>query len=174
MGARIEHTATFDHPIHEVFSALTAEDVLRARLAEVGGDDATLLTHAISGNEVTYRMRQCLRADTVPRTVRELLRGDLEVHREHTWRLPAADDSSVRGSARATVAGVPGEVTAVSELTARGDATGTSCVLRLTGEATVRIPLVGGRFERMIVEHLDTLLDKEDRFTESYLARHAC
>ncbi|MBA0124584.1 DUF2505 domain-containing protein [Haloechinothrix sp. YIM 98757] len=167
MGARIEHSASFGWPVELVLDRLTSEDALREQLTEIGGKDAELLAHSASGSGVSYHMRQGVPAEKVPRAVRDVLAGDLVVHREQEWGTRTAG-GIVRGSARATVSGVPGEVTAVTELTARDEGS----LLRVTGEATVRIPLVGGKFERMIAEHVCTLLDAEARYTAERLSAH--
>jgi hypothetical protein len=165
MVSRIEHRFDFRHAVDDVLSALSDEAVLRARLERLGGHGAELLEHADQGDEVRYRLRQGLAAEQLPNAVRSLHRGDLVVWREQTWR-PGRDGYS--GTASAEVGGVPGEIRARTELTGDDD----GALLRITGEVTVRIPLVGAKLESVIAEQVGNLLRRESEFTEQWLVQH--
>ncbi|MBK1784223.1 DUF2505 domain-containing protein [Prauserella cavernicola] len=164
MPSRIEHRATFPHSVADVFAAQSGEDALRARLAEIGGTNATLEDHTVTADGVRYTLLQGVPADKLPQAVRKIHKGDLVVRREHTW---SGSGERYTGTIKAQVSGVPGDITARVELT--GDAEHSSQVTR--GEATVRIPLIGGRIEGLIAEQVTGLLDSEAKFTAKWLAR---
>ncbi|WP_199430977.1 DUF2505 domain-containing protein [Qaidamihabitans albus] len=164
MASRIEHHATFPHGVADVLAAQTDESALRARLAEIGGVNATLEEHAATPDGVRYVLLQGVPAEKLPQVVRTVHKGDLVVRREHTW---SGAGDRYTGTIAARVSGVPGEITARTELTAEGTAT----VQRTRGEAKVRIPLVGGRLEGFIAEQVSDLLEREADFTAKWLAR---
>ncbi|SFQ41368.1 Protein of unknown function [Amycolatopsis arida] len=164
MGSRIEHRAEFRRSVADVYRAEADEAALRDRLAELGGRHAELSAHAETPDGVRYRLVQGIDADHLPSAVRAVHKGDLVVHREQEWH--RAGDGYA-GTARAGVDGVPGRIEARTEITAEGDVT----VLRATGEVTVRIPLLGGKLERLIAEQVTTLLRREAEFTARWLDR---
>lgn len=163
MASRIEHRAEFDHGVREVLAAQSEEDALLARLAELGGKDATLRGHEWTASGVRYTLLQGVSAEKLPQAVRALHKGDLVVHREQTFE---PDGAGYAGATRARVDGVPGEITARTTITPRGAGT----VQHTTGEAKVSIPLVGAKLESLIAEQVTSLLRMEADFTAKWLA----
>ncbi|WP_020668621.1 DUF2505 domain-containing protein [Amycolatopsis nigrescens] len=163
MASRIEHRAEFSHGIAAVFAAQSGEAALRARLELLGGKHAGLPEHTLTSSGAHYKLVQGIGAEQLPQAVRTLHKGDLIVHREQTW---TASGGGYTGTAKATVAGVPGEINARTELTERDGQT----VLRTSGEVKVRIPLVGGKLESVIAEQVTKLLEHEAEFTAKWLA----
>lgn len=163
MASRIEHHAEFTDGVAEVLAALTDKDALLARLERLGGKHAALQEHEPGADRVHYRLIQGIAAEQLPPAVHSLHKGDLIVHREQTWQRASR---GYTGTARATVNGVPGEIEATTELT--GSPAG--AVLSTTGEAKVRIPLVGGKLEAVIAEQVTKLLEREAEFTVGWLA----
>lgn len=167
MASRIEHRASFAHGVDAVLAAQTDAAALRARLAEIGGVNATLEEHSATADGVRYTLLQGIPAAQLPQTVRTIHKGDLVVQREHTW---TRSGGQVVGAISAHVNGVPGEITARTELTAlTGD--GPGCLQVTRGEVKVRIPIVGGKLEGVIAEQVTNLLEREAEFTASWLGR---
>lgn len=164
MSRSIEHSSEFGHPLDQVLSAFAEEDSLRARLAEIGGHDAKVLSHEKSANGYRYTMRQGIPSDKLPGAIHGLHPGDLMVQREQSWQ--RVDDSTVNGSATATVSGVPGSIRATSKFSANGGRT----TLRVKGDVKVNIPLLGGKIERTIAEQVLKLFEHEDAFIAEQLA----
>lgn len=154
MASRIEHSTEFPYLFEQVLAAFTSESALRQRLADIGGKDAELLAHEKSASTISYRMRQGIPGEKLPGAVRKVHSGDLHVEREQQWQV---SDETAKGTATASVTGVPGSITARSELTPTGSGT----ALRITGEVKVSVPLIGGKIERTIAEHVGQLLDRE-------------
>ncbi|WP_326567914.1 DUF2505 domain-containing protein [Amycolatopsis rhabdoformis] len=166
MGSRIEHRAEFSAGLAAVLAAVSGEDALRARLAELGGDDAALLSHSVNGDTVNYELRHGIAAQRLPQAVRALHKGDIVVHRKQVWR---KSGEGYTGKVDVSVSGVPGEIGAQTFLTPRGERT----EFRTSGEVVVRIPLFGGKIEEFVAQQVTNLLAREADFTTSWLAEHA-
>ncbi|EME60297.1 DUF2505 domain-containing protein [Amycolatopsis decaplanina] len=162
MASRIEHRSAYSANLATTFEAVAGEAALRARLEQIGGDDAELLEYAPAGDGVRYKLRQGISSDKLPSAVRTLHRGDLIVEREQTWKAAGA---GYTGTATASVSGVPGEITAKTSLTGEGERT----TLVNSGEVKVRIPFVGGKLENVIAEQVTKLLEREAEFVAKWL-----
>ncbi|HVV11125.1 DUF2505 domain-containing protein [Amycolatopsis sp.] len=166
MPSRIEHRAEFTQSVSEVFAAQSSEPALRARLNEIGGDNAALLDYAEIPGGVRFQLRQGVGAEKLPSAVRSLHRGDLFVDRQESWTL---NGETAVGTAKATVSGVPGEITARTALSSENGKT----VLRITGEVKIRIPIVGGKLEGFVADQITKLLAREAEYSAQWLAeRH--
>ncbi|SFK82349.1 Protein of unknown function [Amycolatopsis sacchari] len=165
MASRIEHHAEFSQGVDEVYAAQTSEPALRARLAEIGGQNAALLDYAPTADGVRFTLRQGVAADKLPSIVRNLHSGDLAVDRQETW---TRSGGSYTGTARGTVSGVPGEINVRTEIGAEGGKT----VLRATGEVKIRIPLVGGKLEGFVADQITKLLRREVELSAQWLERN--
>lgn len=146
-----------------MWSALTDEAVLQARLGELGGTKAALLEYERAPEDVRFVLRQGIDANQLPSVARALINGDLEVRREQTW---SPSDAGYTGVAKASVNGVPGEIFARTKLAQSGDLV----LLSTLGEVKVRIPFLGGKLEQVIAEQVSTLLELEAVFTQKWLA----
>lgn len=164
MSSRIEHRTDFPYPFEQVLAALTGEDAIRRRLAEIGGKDAELLSHENSASTIHYRMRQGIPSDKLPGVVRGVHSGDLHVEREQRWEV---NGQTATGPATANVSGVPGSITAHSELRQDGD----GASLTINGEVKVSVPLVGGKIERTIAGQVEKLLGHESEHVADTLAK---
>jgi hypothetical protein len=160
MPSRFEHRASFSAPAATVRATLTDRAFLEERLRELGGNDAELTEYLRDGDQVLLRLRQGVESDRLPAMARAILKGDLVVEREERW----GPDG---GSGRATIVGVPGEITSQSRLTDRADGS----ELVITAEVRVGIPLVGSKLEGVIAEQVGRLLTAESEFAGKWLAR---
>lgn len=163
MATRIEHRATFPHSAADTFAAQTDERALWTRLRQVGGKNAQLRDHAVTPEGARYTLVQGIGSETVPALVRTIHSGDLAVRRHYVWH--AADDRYT-GTVTVDVADLPGRLAAEVDITP----TDTGCVQRTHGEVSVRVPLVGGKIERVVVEQVTALLAREAELTEQWLA----
>lgn len=162
MPSRFEHRATFAAGVDTVYSTLVDEAFLTARLKDIGGKGAALLAYRTSDDGVDVKLRQGVDAQRLPGAVRSILSGDLVVEREERWRGHEA-------TGRASINGVPAEITSRSRLTANG--TGTDLVV--SAQVKVGIPLIGGKIEKVVVEQVTKLLAAESEYAEKWLAEHA-
>ncbi len=149
-----------------VYSALVDKAYLTDRLAALGGQNAALLEHHASGDSAVYKLRQGVAADQLPSGVRSILRGDLVVEREETWRLEGGKHVA---TTRARIPGMPAEITGGARLDETADG-GTAWVTN--AEVKVNIPLLGGKVERTVAEQVAKLLAAESEFAGGWLAEH--
>lgn len=163
MASRIEHRAEYTSGVAAVYAAQSDEDALRARLEHLGGTSEGLREHQRTADGVRYVLLQGIAAEKLPQAVRTLHKGDLVVHREHTF---TADGDGYQGTIAAHVDGVPGRITARTEITTSSAGT----VQRTTGEVKIQMPLVGGKLEGVVAEQVTRLLQMEAEFTSSWLA----
>lgn len=162
MGSGIEHRVEFAHAPAEVLAAQSEPEPLRARLEHLGGTHAGLSEHEHTADGVRYTLLQGIAAEQLPKAVRSLHRGDLVVRREQSFE---RSGEGYTGTTTAGVDGIPGEITARTEITPHDGYT----VQRTTGEAKVRMPVVGGKLEAAIAEQVAKLLEREAEFTKSWL-----
>lgn len=162
---RIAHRATWDAPAEEVYALLVDADHLRARLAELGGNDPALLEHHVDDAGARLRLRHSVPVEFLPSAVRRFTGDDLVLDRVETWT--PRDGGGYDGTFEVTVRGLPGSMTGKQRL----EDTGGGSVIEVEGEAAVNVPMVGGRIEGVVVEQVDQLLDAEDDFTRRRLAR---
>lgn len=158
---RVEYAADADR-VHDV---LVDRDYLAARLAELGGRDAALVTHDLDGTRATIGLRQGVPVEFLPAMVRRFTGDDLVLDRVERWR--PRDAGGWAADIEVTVRGLPGTVTGGQELTGSG----AGSVLDLRGSASIPMPLIGGRVEASVVEGVGVLLGFEADFTRRWLAR---
>lgn len=166
MPSSFEHRATFSAQARTVYGALVDRAFLEERLRVLGGKGAALVDHAVSGDEVAFRLRQGLDAERLPGPVRAIHKGDLVVEREERWR---PDGDAFAATGRATISGMPGEITSRTRV---GDLPNGGSELVVTADVRVAIPLVGGKLESLIATQVGKLLTAESEFTGKWLAEH--
>lgn len=164
MARRIEHRTTSRWPARDVYAALVDEGHLRDRLAVLGGKGAELVAFTTTGQTTTYQLRQGVDAADLPPVARGALGGDLVITRTETWT-----EAGPAGTIEGLLGGVPGRIEGAITL---ADTAGGS-ELHLVGQVEVGIPLLGGKVEKMVVEQVARLLDKETGFTSDWLARRS-
>jgi Protein of unknown function (DUF2505) len=166
MSRRIEHSASYSSSPAAVHAAVTDVAYWRARIAAVGGRRATVDSADVADGGIVIRVTQTISADYLPSVVRKIRSGDLAVQRTETWG--ALDGTSASGTFAAIVAGSPIKMRGTHSLSGDDE----SCTSLSTGDAYVSVPLIGGKIEQIIAEHLGELLIIEQRFTEQWLAEH--
>jgi hypothetical protein len=165
MATSIEHLTSFSARADSVYSAQVDPAFLQDRLKAVGGPQTELLGQQLSEGGVTVRLRQGVPAGQLPSAVRTFLSGDLVVARKEIWR--GVGDGEFEGRLRATIPGVPGEITArtlVADLVEGG------CEWVTTAQIRVGIPLLGAKVENLLAEQVRKLMAAETEFTGTWLA----
>jgi hypothetical protein len=162
---RIAHRATWDASAQDVYTVLVDEDHLKARLAELGGNDPALLEHTVDASGARLRLRHSVPVEFLPSAIRRFTGDDLVLDRVETWR--PRDGGGYDGTFEVTVRGLPGSLSGTQRLGDDGDGS----VTEVDGEAAVSVPMVGGRIEGVVVEQVGALLDAEDEFTRRRLAQ---
>ena len=157
-------TAEYGASVERVHGAFCNRDYWLARLAESGADIYSLDSMRDDGSGcLDVCTTQTMRAAGLPAVVNQLHRGDLSVVREEHWG-PIVDGQAL-GTLRAHIRGAPVSISGNAVL---GPADGGSH-FQMTATVEVRIPLLGGKVETMIGQHMKELLRLEKEFTMAYL-----
>lgn len=137
---------------------LTDPSFLQDKLRAVGGPQAELVSRTENEREVTLVVRQTVLAQTLPSLVRSLLPGDLTITRAEYW-------TGLEGGVHASVDSAPAKI--VGRMWLEPDTAGSILAMQL--EATVKLPLIGGKLEKAITDSVSKLIDVEHGFTVSWL-----
>lgn len=132
------------------------------RLAAVGGPGGRITAFEGDGKKADVTQVQVIAKDLLPQAVTSFLPGDLEIERHELWKRTA---DGADGTFTASVAGAP--ATVEGKMTIR--AANTEAALTVNGEVEVKVPLIGGRIEKMIVEQLQELIKAEYEFAVRWL-----
>jgi uncharacterized protein YndB with AHSA1/START domain len=159
MSTSLSHETTYDAPLARVSAMLTdpafREEVFRSQ-------DATSVDVAVDGTtqrgSVTIDYTQPTRG--VPAFAQKIVGEGVRIIQREDW-------TGDKAALHVTIPGKPGEMTGTISLVESGGVT----VERVTCEITVRMPLVGGKVERLIEEMLLKALRNENRVGREWLAR---
>ncbi|MCV7152032.1 DUF2505 domain-containing protein [Mycolicibacterium pyrenivorans] len=158
--------------VADVLAAFSDKDYWLARLEAYGGDSMTLDSLVVvADGTVVVRTSQDLRQDMLPGGIARMLPGDTTIMRTETWRAVGDDaGGEAHGDFTISARGVPssGAGTMVLEPSTAG-----SSLLRIRGSLEVRIPVVGGRIERYVVDLIAKEVPQMQRFTAEWIAGKA-
>lgn len=153
---KVTHTVRYDASVDQVCEMLTDPDFReRATLAQ----GAISASATVAGGRVTVDARRP--DDEIPAFARKLI-GDVELHITQTedW----ADDVYEALMTIATT-GLPASIRGTRSLVEDGD--GTLDVFE--GEATAKVPLLGGKIEKLLADKLAHGWDAEHRVGVAWL-----
>lgn len=162
MTIRLELRHRYPEPPDRMREVLTDPAFLHAKLREVGGPKAELVSREEDGRGVTILVRQTVPGTELPAVVRAVLPGDVVIHRTETW-------TGWCGAVQVVVHGAPGTIT--GEMNIEPAPAGSVVILQL--EATVALPLFGGKVEKIIADGVRKLMDTEYDFTLNWLRESA-
>ena len=165
MPTKLTVSQTFDATPQQVFQLFGDPDFLAARLVANKGLDPEIVTQESDDTSATLVTRQGIPAEALPSSVANFIQGDPSTQRTENWT--ADGEGGYRADWSVTIKGAPATLKGVMLLTAEGDGS----VLAITGTATVPIPLFGGKIEKVIVEQVSELLQREEKFTQQRLVR---
>jgi Protein of unknown function (DUF2505) len=155
--------------VDQIHAAFGREDYWLARIA-AGGANATTTLDALTvadDGTVTVRMTQHVGRQLLPGAAAKFVRGDLKMVNFQTWT-PVAD-GRVCGQSSISVPGGLGSGGAETWMTPVSGGTQLHHAVRVE----VKIPLLGGKFEKAIGAGLAKSLPAAQRFTDMWLAEHA-
>jgi hypothetical protein len=169
MPRSFDISVDYEGSVEQVLGAFRDRKYWLARLADSGVDDATLDSlHVDDDGGVAVATTQVLRSDRLPGVVAQFHRGDLSIERRETWK-PVID-----GQATATVDGaITGAPVSLIGGATLKKGNGGGARLDFQVSVDVKIPLVGGKIERLIGGQLVDLVIAEQRFTTAWLAEKA-
>jgi Protein of unknown function (DUF2505) len=174
MPRSFDMSADCSGSVESVHRAFSEADYWLARLAISPVDVATLESIRVdreSGNEgcIEVITLQSMLNQNLPALVTQLHRGDLCVRREERWG-PVVD-----GTATAAITGsivdAPVSVSGSAVLAPITDSGGARLTYRVS--IHVRVPIIGGKIEKIIGTQLVGLIDAEQRFTTTWVTNNA-
>jgi hypothetical protein len=172
MSRRLDYTVSFDAPAEKIYQDLTSRhywDALtdayqwltpQSEITEFCTDE--------SGTDIVFK--HFMPRSELPPIARTVLPVDLVVARAQHFDPFDTETNSATGRFRATVPAMPGHFSGRYFLTETDP--GRRSQLRLTSECKVRIPLVGGTIEALIVSNITMLFDSEEAFTADWIVKH--
>ena len=174
MPRSFDLSADYDGSVEEVHRAFTDANYWRARLDGSGVDVATLESMRVggeSGDDDTVEVvtLQVIHSHNLPGMVTQLHRGDLCVRREETWG--PVTDGTANGCVEGAILDAPVKLSGTAMLSPISESGGARLELRATVQ--VRVPIIGGKLERIIATQIVELVATEQRFTMEWLTNHA-
>lgn len=159
MSTKIRHELTYDAPLADV-AAMLADPAFRERVCEFQG----VVRHSVSVDGAGAGMKvvvdQVQTARGIPAFATKFVGDEINIVQTETWSSPD------RGAIEVTIPGKPGEMTGSAVLVESGGTTTETVQF----DITVRIPLVGGKIEKLIGELLTKALRAENKVGREYLA----
>jgi Protein of unknown function (DUF2505) len=157
-------TQQYDAPPDRLFALFCERSFIEARLEASGGLDPQIMTMDVSDTALDLVTRQGIPAEVLPSIVSSFISGNPSTQRTENWRAAAG---GYVAELRVTIHGAPASLKGSMTLAPRGNDGST---LMVNADAVVGVPIFGGKIEKVIVEQLTELLDKEAAFTAEQLA----
>lgn len=159
----MEFTQSVSYPgtVEEVVAMYLTPDYQQRRFGSfvVEGSESV----AVEGERITFS--STARPELLPAAASRFVKGALHISFTEEW---TRDEAGARSRTRVTVDGAPVSVEATSTL-APADA---GSVRVVTGNVSVRIPLLGGRIEKEAVAHLGRVVAREQALAANWLEEH--
>lgn len=166
MARRIDYTAPLTSSADKAYAALSSReywDALMTRMRELT-PVSTVEEFSASDAGIDVVLTQVIEKHTLPAVAQTVLQSDLVITRTAHYG-PFVPGGTTAGSFTAVVPGAPGHLGGEIALFGEGD----GATIRTSPEATVNIPLLGGKLEEMMLDNLVNLLKIEAEFTERWL-----
>jgi hypothetical protein len=162
MARKFEFTEEFDVTPAVAHAALTDRTLWDKRVADTSGRVDIDFRNLPDGG-FTVTLKEGVGAQMLPGVIKKVIRGDLTIIRTDTWGPLEGDHAS--GTLTGGSSGLPSKVegTFVLAPSAAGS------TLTLKGKAEVKIPLVGGKIEGMVVDMIGKLVHNESKQARRWL-----
>jgi hypothetical protein len=153
--------------VEQLHAAFSSEDYWAERFAKSDGNIVLDSLVVEADGTLTMSAIQHLGRQLLPGVVAKLVRGDLKIVHDETWG--PVTDRHVRGQVTISAPGGLGSGRAEASLTPVGNGS----QMRFLTTVEVKIPLVGGKFEKSIGADLAKSIPEIERFTATWIAEHA-
>ena len=144
----MEFTQSVSYPgtVEEVVAMYLTPDYQQRRFGSfiVEGSESV----AVEGERITFS--GTARPELLPAAASRFVKGALHISFTEEW---TRDEAGARSRTRVT-------------------GTETGCTREVTGNVSVRVPLLGGRIEKEAVAHLGRVVEHERELAASWLAEH--
>lgn len=155
MATRFSHKATIQARPETVHASYSDEAYWADRLASIGSPGDTLDQFETSGDGVTVSVTQIIPDSDIPDLAKKVLPGQLTITR--TTSYSAFDGERFTGIARAEAVGGLGVIDGGGETVPEGE----TALESVSGLVKVSVPLLGGKLEKLVVDHLRKLFVEE-------------
>jgi len=169
MPRSFDLSAEYKGSVDEVHRAFSETDYWLARLADSGVDDAKLESMRVSDGTIEVVTLQVVRSHNLPGLITQLHRGDLCIRREEDWG--PITDSTATASIAGSILDAPVNLSGTAVLSPIAGSGGARAEFQVSVQ--VRIPIVGGKLERLVGGVLTSLVEEEQRFTTTWIANRA-
>ena len=143
---KLNYSLQFNKDKDTVLSAFCDPDFFEQHQKLMGHRDFELLSHDDDGDRCVIKFRYQVESD-VPAFAKKILGDTSEVVQTETWVR-----SSGQGQVSVDVATLPGTM----ECTAQVNDNGGGCTKVFDWEVKVKIPLVGGKIEKVVVDDIQS------------------
>jgi Protein of unknown function (DUF2505) len=173
MPRSFDTSADYDGSVEVLHRAFSDADYWRARLTDSGGDETRLESMRVGGepghdNTIEVAMLQVVHSKNLPALVTQLHRGDLHIRRTESWG-PIIDGTAT-ASLGVSITDAPVNLSGTAVLSPTADG---GSRIRVMVTVQVRVPIVGGKVEKILVAHLTGVVEAEQRFTAAWIKDHA-
>lgn len=171
MSRKMAYTVDVDVPPHVLYTSLTTIDYWQD-LVETYRENSTRteIAHFATGPEGTdVSFAHILSAADLPAIARPVVPGTFVITREQHFGPFEESSGQAVGSYRALIPNAPVDVE--GDYVLGGGGPGSQ--MRINSRCTVRVPIIGGQIEALIVSGLKSLFATEGEYTaEWFAARH--
>ncbi len=158
MATRYHHTMTWDAPAAAVYSMITDPGYQQQR-SQAGSPIRAESSVTPTGDGATISVFRQMAIDP-PGFIKSFVGDSIGIQETQTWTTPT------RATLLVQILKQPGDVKGTLQLRESGSST----VVTVEAEISVRAPLIGGKVEGYVAGILDRLLDKDDEIGQAWLA----
>jgi len=162
-GKTLEFSQSVTYPgtVDEVVAMFLSSGYQERRFGSfvVEGSSSTV----VEGERITFS--GTVRPELIPPAASRFVKGDLRVTFVEEW---SREEAVARSRSTVTVEGAPVSFRAVSVLSPSGQ----GAERDVTGDVSVRIPLLGGRIEKEAVARAGRVIERERELAASWLEEH--
>lgn len=163
MATRLTVTQSYDAPPAAVFALFGDRAFIEGRVERSGGIDPQVVSVDPTPDGLTIVTRQGIPASALPSMVSSMMKDDPITERTEQWR---ADGDGYVADFSVSVKGAPASLKGTMTL----QPSGAGSELAVVGDATVPIPIFGGKIEQVIADQVRELLEDEQVYTRERLA----
>lgn len=174
MPRSFDMTADYNGSVEDVHRSFADANYWLGRLAASGVDESKLESMRVGGelgNDGTIGVvtLQVFHRQNLPGLITQLHRGNLSVRREETWG--PVSDGTAKASLTGEIIGAPATLSGTATLCPIAESGGSRVDFQV--DVQVRIPLIGGKLEKLLGGYLAAVVEAEQRFTASWIADRA-
>ncbi|MDF2824904.1 MAG: hypothetical protein K0R68_2312 [Mycobacterium sp.] len=170
MARRMDYVVSFDAPAEKIYQDFTDREFWEALMGVYRSlkTDSTLTSFTSDPSGTDIEFRQVLPRTELPPVARAVMPVDMVVTREQHFDPYDLAANRAEGTYRASIPAGLGHFGGRYVLTE----TTSGSELRLATVCKVKIPLVGGTLEQLILSNVTGLFDAEGAFMSDWVARH--